>query len=319
MYPSMENIVTALKAMGHNERLRILALLSYGELTVSEIVKILGLSQPRVTQYIKSLEDAGVIDRVKEGSWVFSRLNRVDRSMFELISAVLSKLPFDDAVLTSDRRRLEDIRAERAVAADKFFTYVANDAGQLGDEYLPRNDIELRVQNLLGADQYEFMIDLGTGTGRMLELMADRVSRGAGVDNSPEMLKVARHKLSSKDLGHLTVRMGDLTATPFSSGVADLVTIHQVLHYLDDPAEAIRETGRVLRSNGAALIVDFAAHNQEEFRDKYAHRRLGFQDSDIRQWAGDNQMSVAKIEHIETESSKPDVKLWLCKKSSVAA
>jgi len=315
----METIVTALKAMGHSERLRIVALLSYGELTVSEIVKILGLSQPRVTQYIKSLEDAGVIDRVKEGSWVFSRLNRADRPMSELVSAVLSKLPVDSAVLTSDRRRLEDIRADRAVAADKFFTDVANDAGQLGDEYLPRQDIDMRVQKLLSADQYEFMIDLGTGTGRMLELMADRVSRGAGVDNSPEMLKVARHKLSSQDLGHLTVRMGDLTATPFSSGVADLVTIHQVLHYLDDPAEAIREAGRVLRTEGTVLIVDFASHNQEEFREKYAHRRLGFQDADINQWASENHISITNIEHIKTEVDKPDVKLWLCKKKTISA
>lgn len=311
--------MTVLKVMAHSERLRILALLSYGELTVSEIVKILGLSQPRVTQYIKSLEDAGVIDRVKEGSWVFSRLNRTNRSMFELVSAVLSRLPVDDAVLTSDRRRLEDIRADRAVAADKFFTYVANDSGQLGDEYLPRTDIDLQVQKLLGTEQFEFMIDLGTGTGRMLELLSERVTRGAGVDNSPEMLKVARHKLSSQALGHLTVRMGDLTATPFSSGVADLVTIHQVLHYMDDPGQAIREAGRVLRSDGAALIVDFAAHNQEEFREKYAHRRLGFHDSDIQQWASDNHMSVAQIENIETEISKPDVKLWLCRKMAGTA
>ena len=314
----MERITTALKVMGHSERLRILALLSYGELTVSELVSILGLSQPRTTQYIKSLEEAGIIDRVKEGSWVFSRLNRTDHKLFELVSSILGKLPVDDAVLRADRRRLEDVRAERAKSADKFFAYVANDSGQLGDEYLPRQDIDLLVKELLGGDTYEFMIDLGTGTGRMLELLAGQIERGAGVDNSGDMLKVARHKLSLSDHGHLSLRLGDLTATPFSAGVADLVTLHQVLHYLDDPAQALREASRLLRSDGLLLVVDFAAHDYEEFRDKYAHRRLGFLDGDIEGWVASNGLALVDKRLISTDSGKPDVKLWLCKKSVIA-
>ncbi|NNE56790.1 MAG: metalloregulator ArsR/SmtB family transcription factor [Hellea sp.] len=313
----MEHVLTALKAMGHSERLRIVALLSYGELTISELVKILGLSQPRVTQYMKSLEDARVIERVKEGSWVFSRINRSDRVLFKLVSTVLAQLPPEDAVLMADRRRLEDVRAARAFAADNFFTQVANDDGQLGDEYLPREDLDLRVHRLIGEGRYEFMVDLGTGTGRMLELLAGQVERGAGVDNSAEMLKVARHKLAARNFGHLSVRLGDLTATPFASGVADLVTVHQVLHYLDDPGEAIREAGRILRNDGKALLVDFAAHSQEDFREKYAHRRLGFNDQDITQWAAENHMQVTNIETITTHDSKPNVKLWLCEKKAV--
>jgi len=205
----MDRISTALKAMGHRERLRILALLSHGELTISELVKILGLSQPRITQYIKSLEDAGIVDRIKEGSWVFSRLNRTNIFLMDLINQTLASLPDDDATLLSDRRRLDDIRAERAIVSDAFFDDVASDSGSLGDEYLPRADLDKKIKDLLGPAKFEFMVDLGTGTGRILELLFDRVARGAGVDNNSEMLKVARHKLSKLGHNHLTVRHGD--------------------------------------------------------------------------------------------------------------
>ncbi len=311
----MDRISTALKAMGHNERLRIMALLSHGELTVSELVKILGLSQPRVTQYIKSLEEAGIIDRVKEGSWVFSRISRANKDLFNLVSKTLEMLPRDDAILLSDRRRLDDVRSERSKDADAFFDMVASDDGQLGDEYLPREDMDRKIHDILGASSFAFMVDLGTGTGRMLKLLSDKIERGAGVDNNSEMLKVARHRLSETGKSHLTVRHGELSATPFGTETADLVTIHQVLHYLDEPADALREASRLLQSKGKLLIVDFAAHNQDEFREKYAHRRLGFSDDDIEGWIFDHDLSLKAIENVSTGSGKPDVRLWLCEKS----
>lgn len=311
----MDRISTALKAMGHKERLRILALLSHGELTVSELVKILGLSQPRITQYIKSLEDAGIIDRVKEGSWVFSRLSRANKDLFNLVSKTLEMLPGDDTVLIADRRRLDDVRAERSKDADAFFDMVAGDDGQLGDEYLPRDDMDDKIRHIVGKGPYGFMVDLGTGTGRMLKLLADKIERGAGVDNNSAMLKVARHRLSETGQGHLTVRHGELSATPFGSETADLVTIHQVLHYLDDPSDALRESSRLLQPKGKLLIVDFAAHNQDEFREKYAHRRLGFADDDIREWTSEFDLALGAIENVTTGSGKPDVRLWLCEKS----
>jgi len=311
----MERISTALKAMGHNERLRILALLSYGELTVSELVKILGLSQPRVTQYIKSLEEAGIIDRVKEGSWVFSRINRADAGLFQLVSQTVDILPHDDAILLADRRRLDDVRSERAKDSDAFFDRVASDDGQLGDEYLPRADKDDKIRAILGDRNYDFMVDLGTGTGRILKLLADKIARGAGVDYNSEMLKVARHRLSETGHAHLTVRHGDIRATPFGAQTADLVTIHQVLHYLDDPSEALREASRLLQTSGNLLIVDFAAHNYDEFRDKYAHRRLGFTDQDIEGWAADHNMTLGRTDTVSTGNGKPDVRLWLCAKS----
>ena len=310
----MDIIATALKVMGHADRLRILAVLSYGELTVSELVHILGLSQPRITQYIKSLEDAGIIERLKEGSWVFSRINRSNAAISALVATTLANLPQDDQVLLSDRRKLEDIREMRAESADAFFADVANDRGQLGDEYLPQEDIEAKLKGLAGDGPFDFMVDLGTGTGRMLGLFADKVKRGTGIDNSTDMLKVARYNLSKEDQAHLSLRQGDLRATPLASGRADLVTLHQVLHFLDDPEDAIDEAARILVPGGRLLIVDFADHEFEEFRDKYAHRRLGFKDKNMKTWLNEAGLSLRTSDMIETDPGRPDVKIWVAEK-----
>lgn len=306
----MDNIATALKTLGHPERLRILALLSRGELTVSELVQIMGLSQPRITQYIKSLEDAGIIERLKEGSWVFSRISRGNEAIFALVATTLNSLPSDDRQLLADQAKLENVRAARAKSVDEFFADVANDRGQLGDEYLPRDAIDAAMRKLVGDDTFEYMVDLGTGTGRVLKLFADQVKRGSGIDNNADMLKVARHNLSGPELSHLSVRQGDLSLTPIDAGSADLVTLHQVLHYLIDPEDALQEAARLLVPGGRLLIVDYVAHNQEEFREKYAHRRLGFTDSDINEWLSSAGFAAADAIKIENGADYPDVKIW---------
>ena len=307
----MERHALALKTLGHPERLRILALLSRGELTVSELVQILNLSQPRVTQYIKSLETAGIIERLKEGSWVFSRIRRGNEAISALVATTLATLPAHDPILTADLRRLEDVRAERSVAAEAFFANVANDTGTLGDEYIPKANIESMLRKMAGKGPFEYMVDLGTGTGRMLEVFADRVTRGSGIDNNVHMLKVARHKLAKNNYNHIRVRQGDLNSTPLESELADLVTLHQVLHYLDDPQSAIIEAARLLTRNGIILIADFETHDQDEFRYEYAHRRLGFDDNDIEDWLAGAGLSLTRVETIKTQSSRPNVKIWL--------
>ena len=307
----MERHALALKTLGHPERLRILALLSRGELTVSELVQILNLSQPRVTQYIKSLETAGIIERLKEGSWVFSRIRRGNEAISALVATTLATLPAHDPILTADLRRLEDVRAERSIAAEAFFANVANDTGTLGDEYIPKANIESMLRKMAGKGPFDYMVDLGTGTGRMLEVFADRVTRGSGIDNNVHMLKVARHKLAKNNYNHIRVRQGDLNSTPLESELADLVTLHQVLHYLDDPQSAIIEAARLLTRDGIILIADFETHDQDEFRSEYAHRRLGFDDNDIEDWLAAAGLSLSRVETIKTQSSRPNVKIWL--------
>lgn len=309
----MEKHVLALKTLGHTERLRILALLSHGELTVSELVQILKLSQPRVTQYIISLETAGIIERLKEGSWVFSRIRRGNESISALVATTLATLPQNDPVMRADRRRLEDVRAERSKAAEAFFANVANDRSQLGDEYLPQADIEAKMRDLLGAGPFEYMVDLGTGTGRMLEVFSDRILRGSGIDNNSQMLKVARSKLAERE--HIAVRQGDLLAAPLADNVADLVSLHQVLHYLEDPEEAIFEAARLLSHDGQLLIVDYEDHERDEFRTEFAHRRLGFKDADIENWLLSAGLDLSHVEAIPTQQNRPDVRIWIGAKS----
>ncbi|WP_017931002.1 ArsR/SmtB family transcription factor [Robiginitomaculum antarcticum] len=312
----MEHLATALKALGHPERLRIVALLSRGELTVSEITQVLGLSQPRVTQYIKTLEAAGVVQRLKEGSWVFSRLKRSDVQTVGILDAVITALPQDDGDITADRRRLESVRANRAKAATEFFADLAQDKDNLSAEYLPRGDIESHMRAMAGPGPFNHMVDLGTGTGRILKVFADIAKRGTGIDSNHDMLRVARPNLAQTGFHHLSVQAGDLTQTPLNAGTADLVTLHQVLHFLDDPDEAIREAARLLGDNGKLLIVDFAAHDRDEFRDSYAHRRLGFDSAEISAFARQHGLTVTEERKVKPQDDAPAVMLWLAVKST---
>lgn len=306
----MDTIVTFLKTLGHRDRLRILALLNQGELTVSELVQILGLSQPRVTQYIKSLEQADIIERMREGSWVFSRLKRGPAAGSAIIDATLAALP-KDPQLESDIARLSEVRAARSRQAEAFFASVANDHGQLGHEYLPQADIEAALLDLLPGHEFNRMVDLGTGTGRMLKLFAPHIRSGVGVDDSVEMLRVARHILSDDAYAHVSVQQADLNDVPLRDEAADLVTLHQVLHFLEDPARAVSEAARLLCSGGHLFVTDFAAHEFENYREDYAHRRLGFSDADITKFFEQGGFETSQARVLPSDDpSTPDVKIW---------
>ena len=315
----MDAIATYLKTLGHPDRLRILALLSHGELTVSELVQILELSQPRVTQYIKSLEQVGIVERMREGSWVFSRLKRGQETTSKILAATLTALSDTDVQLRSDRENLEQVRADRSRQAEVFFASVANDHDQLGHEYLPQADIELALLDLVSGLEFSRMVDLGTGTGRMLKLFAPHIQSGVGVDDSVEMLRVARHTLSSDAFTHISVQQADLQDAPLKDGAADLVTLHQVLHFLDTPENAVIEAARLLGRDGHILITDFAAHTLENYRDDYSHRRLGFNDPDMVQFLTQSGFNLLQTRRLPaSDPNTPDVKIWHAIKSPLS-
>ena len=128
------------------------------------------------------------------------------------------------------------------------------------------------------------MLDIGTGTGRILELLAQHTQRGIGIDFTSGMLAVARTNLRQAGLSHMQVRKGDMYQLPMDDGSFDLVTMNLVLHFSDDPSEAIREAARVLVPSGRLFVVDFAAHTEERMRKEYQHRRLGFTDEEVRRY-----------------------------------
>ncbi|MEL6686844.1 MAG: metalloregulator ArsR/SmtB family transcription factor [Pseudomonadota bacterium] len=308
----METIARILKLLGHPDRLRILALLSQEELTVSELVSVLELSQPRVTQYIRSLEDADILERIKEGSWVFSRLKSASESdIADMVAGLIARLPEDDAILSRDQKRLQQVRRERSIRAEQFFADVANNRGRLSHEFLPQSQVEAAILAQLAGRSFEFMVDLGTGSGRMLALLADRVKRGIGVDLSSDMLKVARYTLSDERFGHLSVQQSDLKQTPLADNVADLVTLHQVLHHMDRPSAALKEASRLLKPGGVLLIVDFAEHEREEFRSEFAHRRLGFAEQEVADLMARHDFKASSATSVQGgEESHPDLLVW---------
>ncbi|MBR9971161.1 ArsR/SmtB family transcription factor [Magnetospirillum sulfuroxidans] len=279
----MDAILTALRAAAEPTRLRLLRLLALGDLTVSELTHILGQSQPRVSRHLKLMCESGLLDRFPEGAWVFYRVAAKGAGA-DLAHRLLSMLPADDPMLSLDQSRLDAIRAARAARAQDYFTVNARDWGQLRSLHVDQSEVERALLSAIQGRAVADLVDLGTGTGRVLEILAPAIERGIGIDLSREMLDIARANLEKADLRHCMIRQGDITQVPLTAECADVVTIHQVLHYATDPAVVVAEAARILRPGGLLLVVDFAPHDLEILRDQHAHRRLGFADAEVQGW-----------------------------------
>jgi ubiquinone/menaquinone biosynthesis C-methylase UbiE len=279
----VETVLNGLKAAAEPTRLRLLALLAQGELAVSEITHILGQSQPRVSRHLKLLCEAGLLDRFPEGAWVFHRVAARGHGA-RLARALLALLPGDDPRLAADRLRLDQVRAARAARAATYFRDNAAHWDEIRSLHVDEAEVERAVLALLGRRRRRLLIDMGTGTGRILSLLSPHVERAIGYDLSHEMLSLARANLDRAGLDHCMVRQGDIAHLPLPSGEADLVTLYQVLHYAADPAAVMAETARVLQPGGEAVVVDFAPHQCESLRDQHAHRRLGFSETEVADW-----------------------------------
>ena len=281
--PSLDLTLDVLRAAAEETRLRILVLLTEGELSVSDLTDILGQSQPRISRHLKLLVEAGLVERHREGAWAFFRLT--DRgAALRIIRPTLDDLDRSDPQLLEDRTRLEGVRAQRSQAAQAFFSRLAPDWDRLRSLHAPEAVVEAAVLDSLGGKPLRNLVDLGTGTGRMLQLLAPRAARVVGLDASHAMLSVARANLEKAGLRGIELRQGDIYAPPFPRNTFDLVIIHQVLHYLDDPARAIREAARLVAPGGRILVVDFAPHGLEFLREAQAHRRLGFAADQVAGW-----------------------------------
>jgi ArsR family transcriptional regulator len=301
------------QALADPTRLRVVALLRAMELSVGELAQILGQSQPRVSRHIKILADSGIVERRKEGSWVFLTLatgHRID-PLFALIDAGADEGTVQ--VFQGDAARLEGVRAERALAASRYFSTHANIWDQIRSLHVAESEVERAIDGALGRDPLGLLVVVGTGTGRMIELFGRRASQAIGIDRSSEMLRLARVKLEAAGISS-SLRQGDMYALPLADQTVDNIIIHQVLHYAHSPAAAIAEAARVLSPGGRLLIVDFAAHEREELRQQDAHIRLGFDDDSMRTWFAAAGLKLDRVEHLE--GGELTVTLWLgCKAS----
>jgi SAM-dependent methyltransferase len=279
----MEHLLTALRAVAEATRLRLVLLCARGELTVSELTHILGQSQPRVSRHLKLLCEAGLLDRFREGSWVFYRLSQSGPAA-ALARQLVAACGDDDPTLALDLQRLAAIKRQRADVAAEYFRQNAAQWHRIRGLYIDEREVEAALAEIIGRSDPRELLDIGTGTGRILEILAPRVETALGVDQSREMLAVARVNLERAGLDNARVRLGDMYQLDLPDASFDAVVIHQVLHYADRPLAVIAEAARVLRPLGILLLVDFAPHDLEFLRAEHAHRRLGFDNREIAEW-----------------------------------
>jgi ubiquinone/menaquinone biosynthesis C-methylase UbiE len=310
---SFEELSAVLKAAGETTRLRILALLSEAELTVSDLTEILRQSQPRISRHLRLLAEAGLAERFREGSWAFFRMAEHGGGLARTLLAALDPA---DPVIVRDRERLSAVRGARAAAAQAYFRAHAVEWDRIRKLHVADEAVEDAIRDALADRPFRSLLDLGTGTGRILELFGPSLERGLGIDLSLDMLQIARSRLERAALKHCSVRQGDIYDLAMPRESFDVVIVHQVLHFLDDGGRAVAEAARMLRPAGRMLVVDFAPHDLEFLREEHAHRRLGFAPETIGQWMATAGLDVVSHRILPPDPStegKIAVSLWLAR------
>ncbi len=319
----MELLLEGLRGAAEPTRLRLLAVLAQSELTVSELTQISGLSQPRISRHLKLMCAAGLIDRFKEGAWVFYRLADQGEGG-KLAQTLVSLLDAHDPELARDFVRLTDIRAARAQEAEEYFRRNATQWDEIRSLYVSESDVERALRDMVNVGDSKSnkhigtFVDFGTGTGRIIEILGPYADVNLGLDVNREMLAIARTNLERSELTNWQIRQGDILAVPLADESADLVTVHQVLHYLSEPERVISEAARILKPEGRLLIVDFAPHDLEFLRAEHAHRRLGFAKDEVASWCRSAGLKLVETRELPPSQrgsgEKLTVVLWLAQK-----
>ena len=304
------------KALADPTRLRIARLLSAMELAVGELAQVLGQSQPRVSRHVGILCDAGLAERHREGSWVFLRAASGTEGTAPIIAALDQLLAIAEQenpqfaqICSDDRRKLAAIREARETNAEEYFARHASEWDDLRALHMPDVQVEQHLSGALADAPLGAVLDIGTGTGRMAELLAEQADRITALDKNLEMLRVARAKLQHLPTARIELVQGDFADLPFAPASFDTVLLHQVLHFAQDPALALAEAARVTRPGGRIAIVDFAAHNREELRDRHQHARLGFSDPQMRELM--QASGFAPVDPISLDGGELVVKIWI--------
>jgi len=303
----MDSLLAGLRAAGEPTRLRLLALCAHGELSVTELTQILGQSQPRVSRHLKLLVEAGLLERFREGALVFYRISENSEAAV-LARTLVDLLPSESVDLNRDLSRLETTRLKRAEAAASYFSENAEHWNEIRRMHVAEAEVEQELLSLVNSRSVDSYLDIGTGTGRILALMAEHVERGIGIDQSSEMLALARTYLEREGLKNVHVRKGDMYSMPMDDQSVDLATLHLVLHYAQEPQLVINEAARTLKEKGRLFIVDFAPHQEEQLRSEHNHQRLGFSDREIRKALQDAGLKPGKTHSLEGDPLT--VKIW---------
>ena len=317
---SFDASIETLKALAEPTRLRLLALLRHGDLSVKDLTSLLGQSQPRLSRHLKLLSDAGWIVRFPEGAWVYYRVAE-DEALRAVWNAVADLVGLENDVLQDDAERLARLKAEQSSQAQAFFQEHAARWDALRADLVPDRRVEMAILDVLGRKRVDQFLDIGTGTGRMLVLLKDLYANGVGIDPTHAMLQVARATLAESAIDHAQVRHGDGLALGLPRDSQDLVTIHQVMHFFDDPRPLLTEAARVLAPSGRLLIVDFGPHRLEALRSQHQHRRLGFDGAEVCRWLEAIGLKVTRPTILNTGSGNDaaalPVNIWLAQDTRI--
>jgi len=303
----MDKLLQGLRAIAEGTRLRLLGLCAHAELSVTDLMEILGQSQPRVSRHLKLLVEAGLLTRHQEGPWAYYRLADNDENG-ALARMIVDLLPENDPVHALDLKRLQGLTEEWTKRASDFFSRNAEQWEKIRALHVNQATLDQALLELMAEQKVESLLDLGTGTGHILQLAGETVQRAVGIDQSREMLNVARANLFRAGLKHCQVRQADISQLPFSDQQFDVVTLQMVLHYVDRPGAALREAARVVSPNGRLIVVDFAPHNRSDLRSEFAHRWLGFSSDEIGAWCSHAGMTASEWRRLE--GSDLTVVIW---------
>ncbi|HAA92222.1 MAG TPA: ArsR family transcriptional regulator [Rhodospirillaceae bacterium] len=303
----MQEILQTLRAAAEGTRLRLLTLCAEGELTVSELTRITGQSQPRISRHLKQLVEAGLLERLREGTHAYYRLAETAQSA-EILQTIVDAVPRDDDVIARDLAHLGEVKQDRARRAAEFFRENAEEWDAIRALYIDDGEVKQVLDATWPQKPVADFLDIGTGTGRMLEMIAHRVERAVGVDLSRDMLAVARVNIENAGLKNCQVRHGDMMQLPLPDSVFDVATFHLVLHYAERPAVALREAARVLRTGGTLIVIDFTPHTERQLLEEHGHRWLGFGDDEIQSWF--TEAGLERRASVTLAGDPLTVKLW---------
>ncbi len=266
---SFETAIQLLKAASDPTRLRLLALLANGEATVGELQEILGQSQPRVSRHLRLLDEAGLVEKFRDGHWVYYRLPGA-APLAGFIDEVLALAGLDDEWLARDRAALDRVRQNRARDA-----YREPRSGLFGVAARPSiESLAEALDECIGDGPLGDVLDIGCGSGALLQLLGHRAHRAVGIDASRRMRLLARSRLQGAGTANCTVRNGDLARLPFADDSFDVVILDEVLDGAGETLAGLREADRVLRAAGRLLIVDRIRPVARQLRDRRGDARL---------------------------------------------
>ncbi|MDL2285267.1 metalloregulator ArsR/SmtB family transcription factor [Desulfovibrio sp. OttesenSCG-928-F07] len=269
----MSDTLQYFKALSDETRLRLLLVLHRYELNVNELVELMDMGQSRVSRHLKILSSSGLLTHRRDGLWVFysAAQEGPGRKFIDAIYPFLTSEGFAQ----QDLALAAGIVEERSAKTSQFFNTIAEDWDAMSREVLGAFNLPEMVEKMM-PERCKVAVDLGCGTGNVLEHLLNHSEEVIGVDGSARMLELARRRFSQSG-SRLSLRIGDLEHLPLRDSEADFICINLVLHHLADPGGVLLEVKRALKPNGVFLLTEFDKHTDESLRADYGDRWLGFE------------------------------------------